>query len=282
MSNLSERAFVAIRDAIYERTGVVFDHGKRYVLERRLLPRLVATGEKTFDDYARLLDTKELDEVIDRVTNHETYFFRESYNLRAFSDEILPRVLRRIETASIKRMSGLPPRLSVWSAGCATGEEAYTIAMLVRERGIDQRIKGRVIGTDVSGAALKVARKGVYREPSFRGVEARRIAAFFRTVDDGARAVASDIKDMVSFLRMSLMDADAHALLGDMDVVFCRNVLIYFDEASRQRAVRLIYDRLAPGGYLLLGHSESLVARSSGFEVVQLQNDTVYRKPERR
>ncbi|HET6612955.1 MAG TPA: protein-glutamate O-methyltransferase CheR [Kofleriaceae bacterium] len=282
MSTLSERAYHALAEVIYEHTGVVFDDGKRYVVERRLLPRLAATGEDNFDDYVRRLKVgawpAELDEVIDRVTNHETYFFREAYNLRAFSDEVLPRVVRRIESDATRRA----PRLTLWSAGCATGEEAYTIAMLVRERGLDRRIQGRVIGTDVSPAALRVARRGIYREPSFRGVDSRRVAAYFRAAAGGEREVVPEIKEMVSFSRASLMDADAHALFGDIDVAFCRNVLIYFDAESRTRAVRLLYDRLAPGGYLLLGHSETLVARASGFEVVAFRNDTVYRKPKAR
>lgn len=263
--------FARIRKLVFSLCGISLSAAKVDMAYNRLVRVLRAKGMSAFSQY---LDTVEggeeatRQEFINAMTTNLTRFFREAAHF-----EMLGRLLAAAP-------AGRPP--SIWCAGCSTGEEAYTIAMLVRERGLDRRIQGRVIGTDVSPAALRVARRGIYREPSFRGVDSRRVAAYFRAAAGGEREVVPEIKEMVSFSRASLMDADAHALFGDIDVAFCRNVLIYFDAESRTRAVRLLYDRLAPGGYLLLGHSETLVARASGFEVVAFRNDTVYRKPKAR
>ena len=243
-------------------------------MQRRLAPRLEATGARTFVDYARLLQygsrgRRELEEAIDRVAVNETYFFREAYQLRAFSEEILP---------EIRWEQGRDPTLSIWSAGCSTGEEPYTISMLIQETGTFAGWDVRIVGSDISRRVLRTASRGIYRRSALRETSDARRQRFFREVP-GAFEVRENVKAPVAFARLNLLEHQPLDLVGEVDVLFCRNVLIYFDTVVRERVLRSFYDHLAPGGYLLLGHSETLLSMSTQFELVQLQNDTVYRKP---
>lgn len=271
---MSAAEFRLLRDLIHEHAGLYFDEAKMYLLARRLAPRLEVTGTRTFADYARMLrfgsrGKAELEEVLDRVTTNETYFFREEYQLRAFRDEILP---------ELRRHQPRGQRINVWSAGCSTGEEPYTISMLIQEAGGFSDWDVRIIGSDISRRALEAARKGRYRKRALRETDPARKRRFFRERDN-LHEPREEIRAPVSFARINLLDEDAHDLLGAVDVLFCRNVLIYFDAPVRERVINSFYNRLAPGGYLLLGHSETLLNLSTAFELVQLQNDTVYRKP---
>jgi chemotaxis protein methyltransferase CheR len=210
----------------------------------------------------------ELEELIERVTTNETYFFREQYQLDAFRFEILPELLDRQPRGR---------RLSIWSAGCSSGEEAYTIAMLILETGKFGGWDIRVFGSDISKRVLAAARKGVYGRASFRSTDPHLQRRWFREVD-GKHQVRDEVRQLVSFGQINLVE-DASVLLGDVDVIFCRNVLIYFDQASRRRVIDTLYRKLNKGGYLLLGHSESLINLTTAFELVHLKNDMVYRKP---
>jgi chemotaxis protein methyltransferase CheR len=263
-----------LRDVIHELCGLWFPDDGRVLLERRLTPRLEALGQPTWSDYYRYLryhgDRKaELDELVDRVTTNETYFFREMYQLEALRDEILP---------EIREAAPRGRRLAIWSAGCSSGEEAYSVAILVRESGLFDGWDVRIFGNDVSRRVLAIARRGVYGPSSFRATDERTLRRWFREVD-GKRQVADEVRAMVTFGQLSLLDPAALALVSEMDVVLCRNVLIYFDAEARRRAVQGFERKLRPGGYLLLGHSESLLTISTAFELVHLRRDMVYRKP---
>jgi len=212
---------------------------------------------------------RELEEAVDRVAVNETYFFREDYQLRAFSDEILP---------AIRREPGRPRRLSIWSAGCSTGEEPYTISMLILEDGGFADWDVRIVGSDISRRALRAASLGRYRDGAFRATSSERRRRFFRA--DGAEwEVAEPVRAPVAFARRNLLDLSPLDVVGEVDVLFCRNVLIYFDTPVRERVIAGFWEQLAPGGWLLLGHAETLLTMSTAFELVQLRNDTVYRKP---
>ncbi|HTM23322.1 MAG TPA: protein-glutamate O-methyltransferase CheR, partial [Kofleriaceae bacterium] len=270
---LTDGQFTELRQLIRDYCGMAFEPGKKYLLERRLGARLEATGVRDFGDYLRLLrqgsrGRRELEEAVDRVAVNETYFFREDYQLRALSDEILPGLRQRGRR-----------RLSLWSAGCSTGEEPYTLSMLLAE---DSGFAGwdvRIVGSDISRQALRAASRGRYREGAFRATTPARRERFFRRVDDEWE-VREAVRQPVSFSRMNLFEAEPLAELGEVDILLCRNVLIYFDAPARERVVRAFWQQLAPGGWLLLGHSETLLTMSTAFELVQLRNDTVYRKPE--
>jgi chemotaxis protein methyltransferase CheR len=257
-----------------EEAGLEFPRDTEYVIERKLQERLAALGLGDFGEYVRLLRSaagrKELEHALDEVTTHETYFFREEYQLKIFQQELLPRL--RVMTEGRRR-------LTLWSAGCASGEEAYTLAMLLDASGLFEGWSVRVVGSDLSRRCIHQARRGSYGRSSFRTLPKDFEDRYF-TLNGGRLEVIPEIREMCLFLQMNLLDQERHLTLGRMDAIFCRNVLIYLAAEARQRVLRSLYDRLNPGGYLMLGHSESLLHTESDFEVVHLQGDVVYRRPE--
>lgn len=279
---LDDRTYEAlrlVRDFVYEETGNRFDDDALYLLKRRLEPRLPVLAVPDFAAYHRFLRTSgavtrraELDEIADRITTNETYLFRESYQLDAFSQHILP------ELAKAKARSR---RLAVWSAGCSTGEEVYTIAILILESGLFEGWDVRVFGSDLSRRVLKIARTGEYGAASFRVLEGHRVTRWFEQAG-AKRRVSDEVRAICRFGQINLVDSDMTAVLGEFDAAFCRNVLIYFDGVSRKKVIATLERKLSPGGYLLLGHSESLAGLSAGFELVHLPNDMVYRRPSAR
>jgi chemotaxis protein methyltransferase CheR len=278
-----------LRDLIGERLGLWFGPESRASLERRLRERLDVRGLASFADYYQLLKysplaNEEWDEAADVLTTHETYFYREDYQLRAFQHELLPMLA-----------SGARRRVQVWSAGCSTGEEAYTIATLMLDSGRFKAEAGwdvRVYGSDLSKKCITAARRGIYGPASFRATPvAVRDKWFVRQPTEPRGSlpthgltgpyygVASDVRALCHFTQMNLLDEERTALVGRCDVIFCRNVVIYFDAAARRRVIDMFYERLVPGGVLLLGHSESLLNVTTAFELLHLKGDLVYRRP---
>ena len=267
--------FRLIRDFINQFCGIYFADDSAYVVERRLRERLRELGVEDFAEYYRYLKyhpkaEKELEAAAEVLTTNETYFFREAYQLRAFTDEILPAVRAR----SLARGS---KRLDIWSAGCSSGEEVFTIAMLVDASGLFDGWDVRVFGNDISRRVLSKARGATYGSASFRAMIPE-YAKYFIETGEG-RQVHPRIRSMCHFGHLNLMNQRRAAIVGRVDVTFCRNVLIYFDDASRRKVLETIYQRLNRGGYLLLGHSESLLRSSTAFEITQLTTDIVYRRP---
>jgi chemotaxis protein methyltransferase CheR len=277
--------FRLLRDLFASRAGLQFGPEFRYTMERRLRERLMIRELASFSEYHHYLRfgaraAEEWDEAIDLLTTNETYFFREARQLRAFQNEILP--MLQVQARPRRR-------LAVWSAGCSTGEEVYTIAMIVSQSHLFPRRAAaedapesgwdvRVYGSDISRRCVTAARRGVYGEASFRATPDDVRRAFFRDGRDGW-SVADPIRDVCHFGQMNLLDRDRPRLIGNVDAIFCRNVLIYFDARSRKAAIERLYERLYPGGVLLLGHSESLLNVSTAFELLHLRDDLVYRKP---
>lgn len=275
---LSLEEFRLLRGTIADYCGILLSETNRGRVERKLHPRLVELGASSFSEYHRLLKYSregkvELARIAELISNNETYFFREEYQLKAFSDEILPDIHWRNQERR---------RLNVWSAGCSTGEEAYTLAILVRESGLFAGWEVRIFGCDISRKAIAKARRGVYGPSSFRFSDSdreRRIQnTYFEEMKRGFR-IRPPLREMVTFHRANLLDDGALAPLGSLDVILCRNVFIYFPERARSQAVGIFYNKLKPGGYLLLGHSENLLNTSTSFEVARLSNDLVYRRP---
>lgn len=266
--------FRLLRDLVNGQAGLYFDDGSAFLFDRRLGERVAALDLAGFDEYYKYLrfnvrGRAELEEAIECLTTNETYFLRQSYQLNAFRDELLPELAR---TNAEKR------RLVVWSAGCSSGEEAYSIAALIHQSGRFINWDARVIGSDISKTCLATARRGVYRANAFRGTSPEFKASYFTEKEDGAH-VSDWLRKVCYFGHLNLLDGLKAATLGRVDVVFCRNVLIYFDAGSRRRVIDNLYERLSPGGYLLLGHSESLLNLSTAFELVHLSSDLVYRRP---
>lgn len=273
--SLNLREFRLIRDFVNQFCGIYFADESAYVVQRRLRERLRELGVAGFGEYYRYLQyhpkaERELEAAAEVLTTNETYFFRELYQLRAFTDEILPAVRARAIARGSKR-------LDVWSAGCSSGEEVFTIAMLVDASGLFDGWDVRVFGNDISRRVLSKARGATYGAASFRAMIPDYEKYFIET-DDG-RQVHPRIRAMCHFGHLNLMNQRRAAIVGRVDVTFCRNVLIYFDDASRRKVLETIYQRLNRGGYLLLGHSESLLRSSTAFEITQLTTDIVYRRP---
>lgn len=267
--------FRLLRDLINAFCGIHFGDDARYVVERRLRDRLSALGYEDFSQYYHHLRyhpeaRAELERAVDALTTNETYFFREEYQLRGFAQEVLPALYER------GRQDG-SRRLTVWSAGCSTGEEAYSLAVLVLETGLFADWDVRIFGSDISREVLSKARRGVYGPASFRAMP-ERYERYFEEVP-GGRRVRDEVRALCHFGHMNLLERHRAAIVGRVRVIFCRNVLIYFDPESRARAIDVFYDRLVPGGYLLLGHSESLLNVSTAFDLVHLSTDLVYRRP---
>jgi chemotaxis protein methyltransferase CheR len=266
--------FRLLRDLVNGYAGIYFGDEALPVLERRLKERLVALGLRRFADYYQFLKfsrggTAELDEAVDLLTTNETYFFREDYQLRAFKNEVLP--ILAAEGASRRR-------LSIWSAGCSTGEEVYTLAILIAESGSFDGWDIRVYGSDISRRCVATARRGIYGASAFRAVRPDIKRTYFTHKVDGSHVI-DRIRQTCHFGHLNLMNTERVTVVGRVDAVFCRNVLIYFDPRSRKKVIDMFYERLIPGGFLFLGHSESLLNVSTAFELVHLSEDLVYRKP---
>ncbi|MFC1641254.1 CheR family methyltransferase [Myxococcota bacterium] len=266
--------FRLLRDLVNEYAGLQFDDDSMYAFDRRLGERVADLALNGFDEYYKYLrfDSSgqgELEEAVELLITPETYFFRQEYQLRAFQDEVLP---------MLAQLNANRRRLTVWSAGCSTGEEAYTLAILVHESGLFKGWDVRVLGSDLSRRNVATARRGVYRSGSFRATSPEQRAAYFAATPEGWQVVDT-FRKLCYFGQLNLLDGQRGAIVGRVDAVFCRNVLIYFDVRSRRRVIDNLYDRLAPGGYLMLGHSESLLNVTTAFELVHLKQDLVYRKP---
>jgi chemotaxis protein methyltransferase CheR len=273
-AELDVEHFRLIRELIRSFCGISFGDDSRYLVERRLRERLDIAGVQDFGEYYRYLRyhasaRSELEEAVEALTTNETYFFREDYQLRAFRDEVLPDLERRNRDRR---------RLTIWSAGCSTGEEVYTIAMLILESGLCGGWDLRVFGNDVNRRVIAQARRGVYGSSALRATSPERRSTFFVEERDGLH-VTERVRTLAHFGHLNLLDAERIALVGRVDAIFCRNVLIYFEPETRRRVLELFWDRLAPGGYLLLGHAESLINFSTSFEIAHLKEDLVYRKP---
>lgn len=272
---LTLERFRLLRDLINLRFGIHFTDGDLYLVESRLCERVLYLGLNNFDDYYRYLTyhpngDSEIEEAAEILTTNETYFFREEYQLRSFVSEILPELHRKLAARK---------RLRIWSAGCSSGEEAYTIAMLVLESGLFKNWDVRIFGSDISSRMLARARRGIYGSSAFRSTPPDVVSRHFTEVAQGIR-VNDDVRALCHFGRLNMLDEERIVFVGRADVIFCRNVLIYFDKRSKIQGISILYDRLNPGGYLLLGHTESLLNLSTAFELVHLREDLVYRKPE--
>jgi chemotaxis protein methyltransferase CheR len=273
---MSDGEFRMFAELLRSHCGLYFGQETRFLLEKRVNRRMSQRSLTNYSAYHYELRNEsrqggELAQLIDDATTNETYFFRERGQLRALMGEILPEALMQ------RRERGNRP-IALWSAGCASGEEPYSIVILAHEAGVDPGSDLRVYASDISRRMLRKARQGIYRENSFRETETHLRDRYFEE-KDGQWKVSDEIKRHVDFIHINLMDRSKIALLGTMDVILCRNVIIYFDMESKRKLIRTFEEKLRPGGHLLLGHSESLINLSTSLELRHLKNDLVYRKP---
>jgi chemotaxis protein methyltransferase CheR len=266
--------FRVLRDVVNTYCGLDLTPDQRASVERRLRDRLSILGYDTFSEYVRFLRSDpaakgELDEAVDALTTNETYFFREDYQLRAFREEVIPMLAQRAQSRK---------RLAIWSAGCSTGEEVYSIATLLLDSPELAGFDLRVYGSDISKRCLAVARRAIYGASSFRVTPEAVRRRWFIERPEGF-LVHERVRQLCHFGHVNLLEVERATAVGRVDAIFCRNVLIYLDAHSRRRVIDLFHERLYPGGVLLLGHSESLLNVSTAFELLHLRDDLVYRRP---
>ncbi|MEK6693286.1 MAG: protein-glutamate O-methyltransferase CheR [Nitrospirota bacterium] len=271
---MSDDTFRLVRDFVRNHCGLYFDDESKYLLEKRLSRRVENYRLKNFEDYYHLLmydkrRDEELSAVIDILTVNETYFFREFSQLRAFAEEIVPEITERKKSRK---------KLRIWSAGCSTGEEPYTLAILMLEKGFIPEWEIEILGSDINQRVLHVARRGIYKKSAFRNTEEYHIRKYFTDEGSGNYRVKDTVRGLVNFSLLNLMDPFKVRFVGEMDIIFCRNVIIYFDLDSKKKVINSFCDRLTEEGYLLLGHSESLMNISTAFVLRHLKNDLVYQK----
>ncbi len=272
---LTDAEFRLFSTLLRERAGLHFDESTRFLVERRIARRIEEGDFGSFASYLYQLRhgaaaEDEFANLIDRLTTHETYFFRERAQLDALVREILPERLAR--------SAGEQGPVQIWSAGCASGEEPYSIVMLGIEAGLLPGRDFRVFASDISRAVLARARTGLYRETSFRDADASLRMRYF-TRKDGISKISDEVRRHVDFMYLNLVDEAKLALVGKMDVILCRNVIIYFDLATKKRVMKSFHAKLRPGGCLLLGRSESLANVTTDFELKHLKRELVYRRP---
>ncbi|MCR5874531.1 protein-glutamate O-methyltransferase CheR [Phenylobacterium sp. J426] len=259
---------------LYDRTGMVYGESKRYYVERRLADRMRAVRERDFAAYfARLqADAGELVAFINAFTVNETYFYREDHQLRCLSANLLPELVRG---------RGAGDKVRIWSLPCSTGEEAYSIAIWLLENWpMVDAYHVEICGSDIDTAALAQARLGRYGERALSRLPAELVDRYFEAPFHGEREIIGDLKESVAFSPANLMEGSSLAPHGRFDVIFCRNVLIYFDDAARARAVDNLYTALQPGGFVCLGHSESMTRISDRFKLRRFADAVVYQRPE--
>jgi chemotaxis protein methyltransferase CheR len=272
---ITEDEFRKLAEFLYRRTGMVFNESKRYYVERRIMDRMAATSNATFAHYFMFLrgETRnEVEHFINAFTINETYFNREDHQLECLSRDLLPERVRG-------RRQGEPIR--IWSAPCSTGEEPYSIAMWLLEnwRQVDA-YDIEIVGSDIDTAVLEAAAAGIYGKRALMRLSPRIVEKYFRQLDEQRWQILDDLRDSVQFSRVNIMQSRETRPQGRFDVIFCRNVLIYFDDESRRLAAENLFENLHPGGYICLGHTESMSRISPLFEVCRFSDAIVYRRPE--
>jgi chemotaxis protein methyltransferase CheR len=273
---ISDKDFEQLRDFIYNICGMYFHTTKKYFLESRLTRRMEATGSKTYQDYYLLLKSprgsEELKFLMDEITTNETYFFRNVPQLAALENKLLP------ELVEVKNKMGFR-KLRIWSAASSSGEEAYTMAMILLEKRAtllkDWIIE--IVGTDINETVITQAKEGIYNAYSVRNIPDVYKRKYIRE-DNGKFILSPDVKKFVTFNKLNLYEDSKMIFMKSFDFIFCANVLIYFDTASKSKVVQHFYNNLQPYGYFFVGQSESLHGVNDKFKTVHFPGGFGYKK----
>ena len=272
---ITDADFIKFRDFFYRKTGIHFDEGKRYFVDKRLVDRIEATGASDFRAYFIALRFEargeELQNLVNAMTVNETYFFREAYQFDCMVGEMLAEVTKR------KRPGD---RIRIWSVPSSTGEEPYSIAIYLLERWpLINQYDVEIMSSDIDTRVLEAAHNGVYSPRSVAQLPREYLDKYFKPQPGGDWKISRDLVAAVEFSRLNLCEPADTRRLRNIDIIFCRNLLIYFDDLSRRVAVEAMFDALNPGGFLCLGHSESMSRISSLFTVRRFRDAMVYQKP---
>ncbi len=265
--------FEKISRLVYEQCGINLHAGKKELVKARLSKRLREGKIKSFADYYRHVTTKEgMDELVtmlDSISTNLTSFFREQSHFRKLQ-EIVP--------VMVGMSNGGPPvsKLKAWSAGCSTGEEPYSLAMTIKEITDDRVIDLKILATDISTRVLKTAADGVYSRDKIKNIPPLLLRKYFQVGQNqwkGYYRVKRELRDTIQFRRFNLMETLSAE--GLFDIIFCRNVMIYFDKETQGALIDRFYGCLKKGGYFFVGHSESLTGLRQQFQYIE---PSVYRK----
>ena len=279
---MSNREFKRFSEFIYARCGIKMPPAKKSMLRARLFKRLRDLGLTSYKDYYGYINTpegrsKELVRMIDVVTTNKTEFFREAEHFDFLAKNALP-------TLAGSRQAISRRKLNIWSAGCSSGEESYTLAMVLseffngRQTGSRQLDQFSILATDISTQILAKAKKAIYRQETVEPVPVVLRQKYLMRGKDSQKElcrVVPELRHCITFRHLNFMDKD-FGIRMRMDIIFCRNVVIYFDRQTQRKLFEKFYDQLVPGGYLFIGHSESLHGINERFRNVAT---TVYRKP---
>lgn len=271
---ITQAEFDRFRDFFYRKTGIRFEDSKRYFVDKRLIERVKKTNSQSFRDYFTTMrfqaSGEELQQLINIMTVNETYFFRESHQFDCMTNELLDELAHTHNKKELK----------IWSIPSSTGEEPYSIALYLMEKwpGI-ANIDVELLSSDIDSSVLEKAKAGIFSERSVQNLDQKLKKKYFTKNADGFYQANDDLRSCVHFSKANLNDQKDMQKYRDIDLIFCRNVLIYFDDASRRSAAEALYDALAPGGFIFLGHSESMSRISSLFKVRKFKDALAYQKP---
>jgi len=272
---ITDADFQKFREFFYRKTGIQFDDTKRYFVDKRLIERMEATGSENFRQYFIGLrfeaDGQEMQALVNVMTVNETYFFREQYQFECLVNSLLDEVANRKKPGQ---------RIRIWSIPSSTGEEPYSIAIYLLERWARiNEFDVEILSSDIDTQVLSMAQRGIYSQRSIANLPKAYLNKYFTQTKEGDWAISRDLVDAVEFSRVNLSDINDTRRFRDVDVVFCRNLLIYFDDLSRRVAAEAMFDAMRPGGFICLGHSESMSRISSLFAVRRFPDAMVYQKP---
>jgi chemotaxis protein methyltransferase CheR len=275
-SILSSEDLQRFCELLYRRTGISYGETKRYYIERRVADRMQQLGTHSFPAYMAMLraNGSETEALINSFTVNETYFYREHQQLNCLAQSLLPEIVAKRGSGDLVR---------IWSVPCSTGEEPYSIAIWLLENWKSVDVYNiEIVGSDIDTRVLADAMVGEYGERALARLSPEVVARYFEpAMSGGGRRIIQDLRESVKFTTTNLVDASTTTAQGQFDIIFCRNVLIYFDEASRLVASRNLYEALNPNGFICLGHSESMARVSDRFEARRFPDAVVYqrRKP---
>ena len=265
---LTDYEFELFRKKIYDESGITFSETNRSILDSRIKERLREKQFDTVDKYYRLIcsDKEEMKVFLDSVTTNLTRFFRNQAHWDAFINYVIPKVIEN------KRRNG-DSIIKIWSAGCSTGEEPYTMAMILKEI-LPPPYSFQIVASDLSLKSLMVANQGFYPDSRISGIPEKYLSSYFLKTEGGYQ-VCSDLMNCIRFDYHNLKNDSG---LRNLDIVFCRNVLIYFDEAAQLATINRFWDSMASKSYLFIGHSESLFGMKTGFEFLKTDWACLYQK----
>jgi chemotaxis protein methyltransferase CheR len=274
-ADLTQEDVRRVSEFLYRRTGMVFADNRRYYIDRRVAERIAVTQSESFRSYFAILRSDanhEIEHLVNAFTVNETYFNREEHQLRCMTSDLL---------GNIARMRGRTEAIRIWSIPCSTGEEPYSIAMWLMEHWSEvDNYNIEIVGSDIDTCALKVGMEGIYSERALMRLSKDVVSRYFELLPGSRYQIHPGLVDSVQFTQANLIDSRDMARYRGFDIIFCRNVLIYFDDSSRRIAAENLYDCLRPGGYICLGHSETMSRISSLFRVCSFSEAIIYQRPE--